>query len=112
MVRRRACTDATVLIAGEPWRDLADATGARLVVLEGDGEGSLNELCRAGRGRNPDLVNVDLGETQEITCTGGSTGVPKGVVQQFRGWKPKQISQIVPMGMSQGQGMFLSSATT
>src|SRR3546814_16794270 len=92
----------TGLIVCEPWVDLADETGARLVVLEGDGEWSLNELCKAGRGRKPDLVNVDLVETQAIKFTGGSTGVPKGVLQTFRGWNTNIISQIGAWGMRPG----------
>src|SRR3546814_6775214 len=43
LIRRIAFTDATVLIAGEPWRALADETGARLVVME-RWEGRTSEL--------------------------------------------------------------------
>src|SRR3546814_17199918 len=62
--------------------------------------------------RSPDLVNVDLGETQAIKFTGGSTGVPKGVLQTFRGWNTNIISQIGAWGMRPGDRFLACSPIT
>jgi fatty-acyl-CoA synthase len=52
----------------------------------------LNALVADYRGRRPADVRHDLGETQAIKFTGGTTGAPKGVMQSYRAWNATIVS--------------------
>ncbi|SFP85352.1 Acyl-CoA synthetase (AMP-forming)/AMP-acid ligase II [Variovorax sp. OK605] len=62
------------------------------------GNGKPGELDELGaliaeyRGRQPAAVRHDLGETQAIKFTGGTTGAPKGVMQSYRAWNTTIVS--------------------
>lgn len=55
-------------------------------------ECELSALVALYRGRRPADVRHDLGETQAIKFTGGTTGAPKGVMQSYRAWNTTIVS--------------------
>lgn len=49
-------------------------------------------LIAAHARHRPDRVDHDLAETQAIKFTGGTTGLPKGVMQSYRSWNTTIVS--------------------
>jgi fatty-acyl-CoA synthase len=52
----------------------------------------LTALIDKHRGQKPAPMRHDLGETQAIKFTGGTTGAPKGVMQSYRAWNTTIVS--------------------
>jgi acyl-CoA synthetase (AMP-forming)/AMP-acid ligase II len=82
----------------------------RFVMSDPDGgEGSTGELCRRFATRSPVKANLPLSATQAIKFTGGTTGLPKGVMQPYRAWNTNIAIQISAWGLGEGQ-RFLAAA--
>lgn len=69
----------------------------RYVPATGDGACELGGLISRYRGRLPAPIRHDLGETQAIKFTGGTTGAPKGVMQSYRAWNTTIVSLVQAM---------------
>jgi len=98
---------ARILAATEPGVVLTDAPGLTLV---GDALNTLNAahvaldasraphslttLLRDYAGRTPQRRPYDRDATQAIKFTGGTTGLPKGVMQPTRAWVANIVNQI------------------
>ena len=101
-----ATTPSIVIVdrAGDPLTSTGD--GARIHLDDGDnsagvgaGTGSgdslrLNALLRQYAGREPTRHALSRDATQAIKFTGGTTGLPKGVMQPYRAWNAGIINQI------------------
>jgi acyl-CoA synthetase (AMP-forming)/AMP-acid ligase II len=95
-------TDMSIVIADPETRHLVDF-GTAEVVLTGEGEGNtLSKLIAAHDGAVPRVFDLPLGFTQAIKFTGGSTGVPKGVMQTYRSWNAVIAIQIRAWEMQPG----------
>jgi len=82
------CTDRT----GDA---LVDAGGAVRIRLDATaGEHALAGLLRAYAGREPVRCEPGTDATQAIKFTGGTTGLPKGVMQPYRAWTAGIVNQI------------------
>lgn len=94
---------ARILDAVEPGIVMVDALGAALVGLgpyayvrldNVDGPHTLAGLLQAGAGRRPVRCEPGLDATQAIKFTGGTTGLPKGVMQPYRAWNAVIVNQV------------------
>ncbi|MGE4220680.1 MAG: class I adenylate-forming enzyme family protein [Alphaproteobacteria bacterium] len=91
-------TEPQLVIADADYRDRVPA-GMPLMVAR-DGRGS--ELAAAidrKLGKMPAGVSLPLDAPQAIKFTGGSTALPKGVVQPYRAWNTNLLSQLHAIGL-------------
>lgn len=72
----------------------------------------LTVLAERYRGRLPANVYHDLGETQAIKFTGGTTGVPKGVLQSYRAWNTMIVSLVHAMRLDESERYFAVASVT
>lgn len=81
-------TEAGLVIAQRELASGIEPGRAPMLVytVEGDRGCELSPLIRKYEGCMPRDVFHDLGEIQAIKFTGGTTGVPKGVMQTYRSW--------------------------
>lgn len=81
-------TEAGVVIAQQDLAPGIDPGGAPMLRLSATrgGDCEVGALIDKRRGHVPRDVFPDLGETQAIKFTGGTTGTPKGVMQTYRSW--------------------------
>lgn len=85
--RMIAATRPTLLVADESCLDRFTPTGAPLVLgkaTEPASAPSVRSIVTDWAGRRPDVVARGVEETQIIKFSGGSTGMPKPVVQPLR----------------------------
>jgi len=80
-------------------RELFLPTDARLITLGRDGADSLAGLESQGAGKRPQTHIEPLDATQAIKFTGGTTGLPKAVMQPVRAWNANIGTQILCWGM-------------
>ncbi|CAM3896407.1 class I adenylate-forming enzyme family protein [Bordetella tumulicola] len=100
---------ARILGATEPSIVVTDSTGDALmdfgqtthIRLEAQtGEHALASLLRAYEGRSPVRCEPGTDATQAIKFTGGTTGLPKGVMQPYRAWTAGIVNQIHAWGLT------------
>ncbi|WP_287495699.1 AMP-binding protein [Pandoraea sp. CB10b_02] len=91
---------------------VANASGYRIVC---DGEAAaatthrtnstqgtlLSQLLAAHDGASPRIVDLPDSATQAIKFTGGTTGIPKGVMQPYRAWMANVANQIQTWGLTE-----------
>jgi fatty-acyl-CoA synthase len=65
------------------------------------GDCELSALIADHRGRSAAAVHHDLAEIQAIKFTGGTTGVPKGVMQSYRSWNTSIASLMRAMRLDE-----------
>ncbi|MDQ2183578.1 AMP-binding protein [Alcaligenaceae bacterium A4P071] len=68
--------------------------GLAQVTTSGGPGPSLAALLRAHDGQSPAACALTRDDTQAIKFTGGTTGLPKGVMQPYRAWNAGIINQI------------------
>lgn len=86
-------TGMSLVVADPGTRHLVEGGSARLV-LTGEGKGAVAALMARHDGESPRFHPLPLDATQAIKFTGGSTGVPKGVMQPYRAWNTLIAIQI------------------
>ena len=91
--------------------------GAAIRVYLGGGESSSDSpttwgLIAAHAGAVPSTINLDLGATQAIKFTGGTTGLPKGVKQTYRAWMANIANQITIWGFNQDDRYVVAAPIT
>lgn len=101
--------DSAALMEGATTRRVWTGTHGR------DGQPTLAALCarHAGAAR-ADLAALGLtdGDTQAIKFTGGTTGVPKGVMQPYRAWLANIANQIHGWGFDEHERYVLAAPIT
>lgn len=94
---------ARILDATEPSIVITDGTGDALVdagrtehirLDAHAGEHALASLLQTYEGREPVRCEPGTDATQAIKFTGGTTGLPKGVMQPYRAWTAVIVNQI------------------
>lgn len=88
-------TEPTIVIAQASYLDhlgFGSATPQVLACKPGSGHHSVAELLETWSGRGPQRIMRGLDETQAIKFTGGTTGLPKGVMQSLRCWNTTAVS--------------------
>ncbi|CAB3738893.1 class I adenylate-forming enzyme family protein [Achromobacter kerstersii] len=114
-----ATTPSIVIVdpAGAPLTPTGD--GARIHLDDGDdGDGGsgdslrLNALLRQYAGREPTRHALSRDATQAIKFTGGTTGLPKGVMQPYRAWNAGIINQISSWALTRDDRYVVSAPIT
>lgn len=111
-----------IVDATEPSILVMDATGAAL--LEGApgqrihcgaapaGEPSLDELIARHPPAEPPRLDLPQDATQAIKFTGGTTGLPKGVMQPYRAWMANIANQIQAWGFDEHERYVVAAPIT
>lgn len=74
---------------------LQGAAGARVYIDQSEaGEPTVAELLQRHAGAPRPSFDLPLDATQAIKFTGGTTGLPKGVMQPYRAWTANIVNQI------------------
>lgn len=90
-----------------------DAVGSVLALGTGaGGEGCFEELLRRHQGEAPQPHGRSRDEVQAIKFTGGSTGVPKGVMQPYRAWVTTIVNQIHAFGFDADDRYLIAAPVT
>lgn len=91
--------EADILFVEAEHRELFSGTDARIITLEDNGSDTLAGLEARGEGKRPQTHIQPADATQAIKFTGGSTGLPKAVMQPLRAWNANIVTQIMCWGM-------------
>lgn len=88
--------DASILFIEEGYETLVtDERAQRILIGAADaGVTTLDVLIRIHSDAPPPTLDLDEDATQAIKFTGGTTGVPKGVMQPYRAWMANIVNQI------------------
>ena len=84
--------------SGEPL--LGPPTQGRVHLHDAAGHPTLATLLREHAGRQPQRHALSRDGTQAIKFTGGTTGLPKGVMQPYRAWNAGIVNQIAQWGLT------------
>ncbi|MEP7002615.1 MAG: AMP-binding protein [bacterium] len=80
-----ACTRPTIVVADAAYVARFTPSSARLIVAGSDARtGELQGLVSSWAGKTPRRIDRDVEDAQIIKFSGGSTGIPKAVVQSLR----------------------------
>ncbi len=110
LVRAVGFTGASIVIVEERTADrLAGAQATFLRCDPSGGAGTTGALCAAHQGQAPVQPDLPLSATQAIKFTGGTTGLPKGVMQPYRAWNTNIATQVAAWSLGPGQ-RFLAAA--
>ena len=107
--RAIAFTEMSIVIADVDTRDLLETGKAKVILTGNGGEDTTSSLIASHEGQFPEFHDLGLHSTQAIKFTGGSTGVPKGVMQTYRAWNAVIAIQIRAWEMTDGD-RFLAAA--
>lgn len=107
-------TEATILCLDEAGEAAAAEAGVRhrIRLSHLDRPGPLADLLERYKGRRPARVDLPLGGTQAIKFTGGSTGLPKGVMQTLRAWNSGIVSQMEALRLGPQSRMLAAAPIT
>jgi len=94
-----AVTEPSILVADGDCIDRLDPKGATVILGKEEGatrkpERTMDALIRAYEGHRPARYTLSLDDLQAIKFTGGSSGIPKGVMQSYRVWNTYIASMI------------------
>ena len=93
--------EPTLLIADEIGAPLLPSTAATRVRLDDTSPGiGLASLLAGHAGESPLRHELPRDATQAIKFTGGTTGLPKGVMQPYRAWNAGIVNQIACWGLT------------
>lgn len=106
-------TQASIVMVADDCLDLvAEAKGRIIVLGDGVGANTTASLGAAHAGRRPVFHPLALHEPQAIKFTGGTTGVPKGVMQPLRAWNVNIVTQMKAWGLRSGDRLLASAPIT
>jgi len=105
-------TDATgQALVGEAIADLANPA-AHIALDDSAAPHKLAALLRDYAGRIPQRDNLGRDATQAIKFTGGTTGLPKGVMQPRRAWVANIVNQIHVWGLREDDRYVVAAPVT
>lgn len=95
-------TEPSIVIVDRAGAPLAPPSGSARINLEGDQEEGLrlDTLLSQYAGCEPVRHALSRDATQAIKFTGGTTGLPKGVMQPYRAWNAGIINQIASWALT------------
>ena len=107
-------TEPSIVCADAMGAPLLQAPAARRVALDGADLGDLDvaRLLQAHRDQTPQRHDLSRDATQAIKFTGGTTGLPKGVMQPYRAWNAGIINQIAAWGLTEADRYVMAAPIT
>ncbi|MBU3258707.1 AMP-binding protein [Roseovarius sp. PS-C2] len=113
LVRAVEFTGASIVIAQPETVDkLAGAETRFLMSDPAGGPETTIALCEKHMGQAPESADMPLSATQAIKFTGGTTGLPKGVMQPYRAWNTNIAIQISAWSLAEGQRYLAAAPIT
>ena len=110
-----AFTEPTIVVAEPAHLGTLDLAGVKAVLALGEGgeaRATLQAAEAAHAGQRPRPHGRSRDEAQAIKFTGGSTGVPKGVMQPYRAWVATLVNQIQAFGFGADDRYLISAPVT
>jgi fatty-acyl-CoA synthase len=109
-----AFTDPSIVIAEAAHLEVLDLSGVATVLALGEAPGrtGLDAAAAPHAGKRPQPHSRSRDEAQAIKFTGGSTGVPKGVMQPYRAWVATLVNQIAAFGFDADDRYLISAPVT
>lgn len=105
--------EVSLVFAETEHRALFEGLGVPVVSLDGgEGAETLSAMEQAGTGKMPGGAIRLPDDTQAIKFTGGTTGLPKGVMQPIRAWNTNAATQIMEWDMRAGDRTLIASPMT
>jgi fatty-acyl-CoA synthase len=89
-------TEPSIVIVDEACLQLVDPHGAAALVNEGSSDAgrTITQLMAMHEHARPPVFEPQRDDVQAIKFTGGTTGLPKGVMQPYRAWNANITNQI------------------
>ncbi|MGH8818214.1 MAG: AMP-binding protein, partial [Achromobacter pestifer] len=98
---------------GAPLAPASDSARIHLADSQEDSDGlGLDALLRQCAGREPVRHALSRDATQAIKFTGGTTGLPKGVMQPYRAWNAGIINQITSWALTRDDRYVVTAPIT
>jgi acyl-CoA synthetase (AMP-forming)/AMP-acid ligase II len=106
-------TSPSIVVVDDKYREgLRLDSVAHVVSARGTHAASLADLVSQYAGRTPAPNTASMDAVQAIKFTGGSTGMPKGVMQPYRAWKATLVNQIHAYRFDEHDRYLLASPIT
>lgn len=115
VLRIVAATEPSVLILDADCAPLLEgAPGHRILTGQADGEGQphLAQLVQQHVGAPRPVLDLPETATQAVKFTGGTTGLPKGVMQPYRAWMANIANQIHAWGFDEHERYVVAAPIT
>jgi acyl-CoA synthetase (AMP-forming)/AMP-acid ligase II len=113
LVRAVEFTDASIVIVQPETMDKLAGADTRFVMCDPEGgPDSLAWLCQQHAEQVPAVADLPLSATQAIKFTGGTTGLPKGVMQPYRAWNTNIAIQVSAWSLGEGQRYLAAAPIT
>jgi fatty-acyl-CoA synthase len=110
-----AFTTPSIVLAEPAFLATLDLAGIDTVVVLGDsgaGVPRFQDVLHRHQGETPEPHGRSRDEVQAIKFTGGSTGVPKGVMQPYRAWVTTIVNQIHAFGFDEADRYLMAAPVT
>lgn len=98
--------DAAALLEGAPGQHVLTRKGAV------PGLSTVDALIQGHAGVSPPVFSLPESATQAIKFTGGTTGLPKGVMQPYRAWMANIANQIQAWGFDEHDRYVMAAPIT
>ncbi|MCW5221382.1 class I adenylate-forming enzyme family protein [Verminephrobacter aporrectodeae] len=110
-------TEPSILVFDAACAELLEgAPGVRVCIGAAQGArpagSTLADLVRDGAGAPRPVIDLPPDATQAIKFTGGTTGVPKGVMQPYRAWMANIVNQIHAWGFDEHERYVVAAPIT
>jgi len=104
-------TEPTIVVLDRKMHERLPKLPTHLLLVDGSGPNSIDGAIAH---QNPCLpaLNLPLESTQAIKFTGGTTGMPKGVMQSMRAWNTTIVTQCLEFGFHQEDRFLISAPLT
>lgn len=113
LLRAIEFTEASLVIVQPDTADKLAEASTRFLLSDADGgAGTITALIDGFTGAAPAPSNLPLDATQAIKFTGGTTGLPKGVMQPYRAWNTNIVTQVSAWSLGEGQRYLASAPIT
>lgn len=107
--------EPTIVLSDAKGAELLEVSTARWLRLDDsstDPELSVETIVRRYTGRTPQANEAGEHATQAIKFTGGTTGLPKGVMQPYRAWTAGIINQVSGWQITQDDCFVVTAPVT
>ncbi|MEI4261566.1 class I adenylate-forming enzyme family protein [Roseovarius sp. D0-M9] len=113
LVRAIEFTQASIVIAQPDTVGKLAGADTRLLMSDPNGGPETTiALCEENIGQTPAMADLPLSATQAIKFTGGTTGLPKGVMQPYRAWNTNISIQVSAWSLGEGQRYLAAAPIT